>query len=328
MRSAFSLIELLVAQVIALIVVAGLLSLFVPTVQALAQNEGSVESQVRLREASHLLLRDLQGLGGAEGGSGALFVVLADGGAGGADRFRVFRRDHTVCTENLAEPGVMAVTTITPAAETATLGLVTGVCPLTAASCTAAAVVGRRMFVRSSTGAAIPLEVTAVDPGACTMTFGAAANLDAVTAYNRVFTPAVASYSALLTQLASGGANSAKLVVGSTFEYRVVGEALQRSVNGDAFETVMPEVFDIQVVPIYDLNTNDTIDAGERNVANAVGFSANAFFGAEISIVTFSKAKGGIVVAPPALIANRNLAAAPADRRYAASTILIAARNQ
>lgn len=329
-RSAFSLLELMVSQAIALIVIAGLLALFVPLVQNFAQTEGGLESQVHLREASHVILRDVQGLGGADGGTGSLFAVLQDGGATGPDRFRVFRRDHTICTENLAEPGVMALSAINAGAKSVTLGNVAGVCPLTSATCTPAMVTGRKLLVRSANVPSLPLVVTAADAATCTITFAAGSNTGATAEYNAVFNTSLAAYDDVFTALAAAGSSQPVIVVGSSFEYRIdtVNGRLQRSVNGGAFTDILDGVFDIQVVPTYDLNKDgDVEDANEVDLNNSSTASPTSFFGAKISIVTFAGAKNGMAIAPPSTIANRNLGTAPGNRRYAASTVFIAARN-
>ena len=287
-KGAFSLLEVMVSQAIALIVITGLMALFVPLVQSFAQTEGGLESQVRLREASHVILRDVQGLGGADGGTGSLFAVLSDGGTNGPDRFRVFRRDHTICTENLAEPGVMALSAITAAAKTVKLGQVAGVCPLTSATCTPAMIIGRKLLVRSANLPSLPLVVTAADSSAanCTLTFSAAANTSAVAEYNAVFSTTLTTYDDVWSSLAATGVSQPVIVVGSSFEYRLdtVNGRLQRSVNGGGFNDILDGVFDIQVVPTYDLNRDgDVDDANEVDLNNTSTASPTAEPRSELS---------------------------------------------
>jgi hypothetical protein len=281
---------------------------------------------VRLREASHVLLRDVQGLGGAEGGGGALFVVVSDGGANGPDSFRAFRREHSVCTESLAEPGILAVTALTSVG-TATVAPAAGVCPLLQPSCAARFVVGRRLLVKNPAGVALPLSATSVDTAACTISFGATSNTGAASEFNRIYSLALTDYAGVLATLGPTTSSQSQIVIGSTFEYRVRSDTLERSVDGNAFEAVLPGVYDIQVVPAYDVDRNGVVSDGERDVNNALRLAPSSFFGANISIVTFTSAKGAATVAPPTTLANRHFGNAPRERRYAGSSIFVAARN-
>ena len=107
----------------------------------------------------------------------------------------------------------------------------------------------------------------------------------------------------------------------------MVGDALERSVDGNAFEAVLAGVYDIQVVPAYDVDRNGVVSDSERDVNNALRLAPSSFFGASISIVTFTGAKGAAAVPPPRQLANRVFSNAPGERRYAGSSIFVAARN-
>ena len=65
-----TLIELIVAQVVVSIIAAGMFTLIGAMTRSFHEEQGATEAQVRLREASSVLLRTLQGIGGSEGQGG------------------------------------------------------------------------------------------------------------------------------------------------------------------------------------------------------------------------------------------------------------------
>lgn len=330
-----SLIELMISQVIMLVLLAGLVGLVVSLIRALHSGTGHAEAQVRLREASHLFLRDLQGLGGDEGGRAADLVTVIDGGATAADQLTVFKRDSTICGGDLPVLGVPGITTVVNGTP----------CPILATgACTAAALEHQRVMVRGKQRS-IVLLVDAVDVGTCSLTFSAGGpNADAVAKYLADHSQAgVTDLPTVLTSL-GGIAGSSTLLFGMTLEYRIGGtgpaNVLQRRVNSvdpAGFVDVLKDTLDLQVMRGFDLNRDGALQDEEFETdpgfgaavaaAGASGASADTFVGVKIGLVTFAKTVDGIVVAPPALFGNRNLSGLPSDRRYRSSFVFAAARN-
>ena len=92
-----TLIEVMVSQTIALILIAALTSLVVMMVTRLSSETNVSDAQVRLRQASHAILRDSQGIGGELSQNGDLVIVEEADGLDGSDAFTLFKRDESVC---------------------------------------------------------------------------------------------------------------------------------------------------------------------------------------------------------------------------------------
>jgi Tfp pilus assembly protein PilW len=326
-----TLLEVVCAQAIVLIVIAGMLSLFVPLMRHFNDEEGLVDARIKLREATDLFSRDVQSIGGADGRAGYLFVRLSDGGATAPDSFRVFKRLQGVCTGS-TDPG--ALIAADPFSTDTAMQLVAGACPIAATgNCTPAILVGRKLLLRGPRRS-IPLLVTSADPITCHIGFGdAASNAAVVTEYNTITGTALTSITDVLSDVLSPADYAAGkrgiVVVGSTFEYRVQAEALERSVNGGPFTPILSGVYDLQVVNAYDANGDQVISANELDDAGpVVGASPESFFGAQIGVITFGAARAGLNVPPPATFGNRTLTSPPGGRRYRTTTVFTAARNR
>ena len=139
-----SLIEVMSSQVIVIILITGLVSLVAAMAKKLNSETNVSDAQVRLRQATHLLLRDTQGIGGDAALSGDL-VSVVDNVANavdadvGTDILTVFKRDESVCN------GGMNVTFAS-----ASKVSVNGTCAIATTSCSTAELQGRRIVDRKS----------------------------------------------------------------------------------------------------------------------------------------------------------------------------------
>lgn len=330
-RRGFSLVEVMVSQVIALIVISGSLSLVVPLLRNFGEQEGAVEAQIRLREVSHVILRDVQGIGGGDGRAGSLFTLVADGGAFGSDQMRIFKRAQGLCTGQI-DPGSLAVRgspgvnlTVQLDGTSADLHAVDDECPMRVLSNCSEALLADHEVLVSGPGGAAAMRISSVNASSCRIQLNPNANPNVVADYNRTHGTSIAN----INQLFDAIATPASLIIGSTFEYRVVAETLERSVDGGPFKSILPGVHDLQVVRAFDVDNDGLVSAGEWDeTGTLVGATPFNFFGAKVGIVTFGGARAGVENRPPVKFGNRNLTAAPVDRRYRSSFIFAAARNR
>jgi hypothetical protein len=327
----------MISQAIMIVLLTGLIGLVVALIRALHANSGQSDAQIRLRQASHLFLRDLQGLGGDVGARAADIVTVIDGGTTGPDQLSIFKRDSTVCNGEVAVDGVPA--------PTLTLKATPGpppVCPILAAGpCSEAGLVGQRVIVRGKQRS-IVLVVDAVDAAACKLTFGAGgANATAVAKYIADHpTPVVTSLATVLTSL-GGLANTSSVLFGTSLDYRIEDTRLQRRVNSispTGFQNVLFDTVDMQIARGFDLNRNGALDANELEhepgftaalaAAGGAGANASNFMGVQISLMTSAKASDGVIAPPPLVFGNHVLGTQSSDKRYRWSSIFAAARNQ
>ena len=176
-----TLIEVMVSQVIALVLISGVFALMVATMRSFHANNASVEAREVLRQTSHALMRDLQALGGADGRAGELLGFI-DGGNGAPDSFWVFKTNPGLCGGEMS----------TVASPTNALGIsAASGCPFstTTPTCLSSAIAGSYVSVAGDRGTVIAL-VSSVDDAACELTFDDSDNAAAIAAYNASFSPA------------------------------------------------------------------------------------------------------------------------------------------
>jgi len=325
----FTLVELIVSQVIVGIIAAGVFGLIAAQTQSFHSNWSATEAQVRLREATHLMLRDAQGLGDVSQGAGEM-IGFVDGGSGDADELFVYRNDVALCQ------GGLGVDTV--AGDTLQLTLVdydldgTDDCPIddAATNCPSAELVGSSALVIGDGPLAehAVLLVTAANAGTCSVTFADGANGN----YKQFFDvahPDLPSQSSVSDVIAAVGS-----VTGVSFGNRMhfyvnaPRENLMRMVNAQAETVVVEGIRDLQVQAAHDVDNNDVIANTEwRSTATLTDATAFNFRAMRIGLMAFANSKRSIEVAPPNIFGNRDHSAAPGGRRYRQSFVIAAARN-
>ena len=315
-----TLVEVMISQAIAIVVISAMMSVVVAMVNKLQSEVATSDAQVNLRQVSHLLLRDTQGVGSSAGSTAGDFVIIQDGGATAPDSFTLFRRDESVCG------GSLPVANST--GNVLNVDNVGGACPIPSASCTIADIEGRTMMVLGSNGQAIMMTGhNATGGSSCKVNYPTGLQAgDVVAAYNSAYSPAAANINKVFDQLLP-----IQILAGSGFTYRIDRTGgrnmLQRSVNNSAtFSDILDNVFDLQVQRVFQTGTVTSIV--NEGAALPTGVVADDFIGLRIGIVTFARSIDGLTVAPPATFGNRNLTTAPENRRYRASFIFTAARNR
>ena len=318
-----SMLEVIVTQAIVIILATGLISLVVAMVKKLHSETAVSDSQVHLRQGSHLLLRDLQGSSKSYSRMGGL-IDIVDGGGAGSDSILVFKKDESLCN------GQLTVTGNDPN-DVGVLIDDTNGCPLSndpASGCFEGELANRTvLLIGNDSAALIP---TQVGGGSCRFIFPNGASDFGVDAWNATHPANPAGD----VQDILDAVQPTQILIGSSYGYRLNGNTLERSIDAlAAWEPVIDRVFDLQFERIYDVNRNGLIDSGEIISASAsvplpAGFSGDNFLGVRIGIVTFSRANDSLNVRPPPTFSNRNLSAAPTGRRYRSSFVLAAVRNE
>lgn len=321
-----SLIELLTSQVIVAIIAAGMFAVIGGLTRSYHSEYGASEAQVRLREASHVLLRTLQGIGGADGRAGDL-VYTTDGGATAPDSLTVFRADFGTCGGVQSVDAVDGVNLRLVQTDLDGDGYVD--CPIDhLVGCSATELEGKVVMVEGTSRSA-QLLLTNVNTSPCQLTFNSGALQGLlVGAYNAHFGAAATNVNDVFADLSSVQA----VRMGSTFTFTVDPhtDRLMRSINGQAPEGILDGVYDLQVVTAHDLPPGDgVIDAGEWNVNGALsGATPDNFYGVRVGLVTYGESRDGIEKELPPSFGNRTLIGAPGGRRYRTSWIFAAARNR
>jgi prepilin-type N-terminal cleavage/methylation domain-containing protein len=320
-----TLIELLVAQVIVGIIAAGMFALIGGMTRSFHEEHGAAEAQIRLREASSVLMRSLQGIGGNEGKAGYL-VMRDDGGPDAADSLSVFRADYGVCG------GVQAVLSVEGGnrlrlAQHDFDGDTFPDCPLeNMVGCRMDDITGRVLLVEGQTRSA-QLLVTAADDSTCELTLGTSAVQSLqLQRYRDHFGSSASTPANVISEL--GAVQAARF--GNAMTFSVADNALWRTVNGANLTRILSGVYDLQIVTAHDLPPGDgAITAAEWNHDGALtGASPDNFFGVRVGLITYGQARGGIEQPAPQVFANRFHNAAPKERRYRASWMFAAARNR
>lgn len=327
---AASLIEVMVSQAIAVTLIAGLSSLVVAMVKKMHAETAVSDSQGRLRQASHLLLRDLQGIGGgslASATSTGGFVRVVDGGANAPDELEVFRRDESICGGSLTV-AMASGTNVTAN----TTGVATGGCPFfpTNTICVESDFETRQVVV---IGASSPFRANMV-----------AANAHSNEAQCLINFPAGSqpSGSPSISSLAP-----TNILFGTSFYYKIDSTDSQhpklvRRIGSGPFTVVADDVYDLQVERIYDFANPGVIDqtsptdatdevvtatCSDSSCALPTGAADSNFTGINVGLVAFARAADGREQPPPSTFSNRTHSSAPTGRRYRASVVFASARN-
>lgn len=325
-----SLIEVMISQSIAIIVISAMMAIVVAMVNKLQSEVASSDANVNLRQASHLLLRDTQGIGSSAGATAGDFIIIRDGGSSAADSFTIFRRDEAICGGSLPITGTTTEHLIVDnKAGPPSPGNPDGTCPFAEenkASCPADEVRDRELMVLGLDGRAVM--ISGHKPDGCTILYpGGTQATDVVAAYNALYDPDVSDVESLFPAL-----NPIQVLSGSGFTYRLdeARSVLQRSTDfGRTFRDVLDGVFDLQVQRVY-VNLDERCFRSEGEPL-CPGFTDDDFVGLRIGLVTFARAADALTVPPIdsfGRFANRNLTSAPGGRRYRGTFILTAARNR
>jgi hypothetical protein len=320
------LIEVMVSQAIALIVLTALLALVVAMVSKLQSESVASDAQVRLRQTSHLLLRDTQGVGSSSGAGAGDFYFVKDGGVSAADEFTVFKRDEAVCGGGVAVTKNDGVTVEAKDIDTDPTATTDMECPLGLAGCSAADIAGVASLIVGTTTSVSLLGGTS--GASCKFTFPTGSQAtDATSAYNARFGSSESNLGGVLSDVFGAG-GTGQVLFGSSFTYRVQGTVLQRSTNGGAsFADVLDNVLDLQVERVY-RNTDGTLCIVSRTTGVAHSCIEDNFLGLRLGVVTFATGQDGLSVPPPATFANRTHSTAANGRRHRASVVFSASRNR
>lgn len=315
-----SLIEVMVSQSIAIVVISAMMAIVVAMVNKLQSEVAVSDANVALRQVSHLLLRDTQGIGSSSGATAGDFILIGDGGSTGPDTFTIFRRDESICGGSLpVKDSNGVVLRLDDVGNPPT-------CPFKfPASCDPGEVEDRTLMVLGKTGQAVMMTANTANAASCGVNYpnGKQAG-DVLAVYNATYDPDVGNINNLFNQMVP-----IQILAGSGFTYRLDSKrnVLQRSTNGGvSFTDILDGVFDLQVQRVFQKDsTTHFISEGQALPADV---TRDDFIGLRIGLVTFGRAVDGLNVPPPARFANRDLSSAPKNRRYRASFILTAARNR
>lgn len=315
-RRGLSLLEVMVSQSIALIVITGMVSMVGFMVKKLNAETKVSDAQVRLRQVSHLLLRDSQGVGGDLASAGDV-VLVTDGGVSAPDEYRLFKRDESVCGGGLSvskTPGNVIK-----------FGDVSGGCPIGLDFCLAKELEGRAALVIGKRSATMTGQ-SATGGGACKLNFPTGKQGDDfVEGFNQQYGASEGNVNGVLNAI-----DPTQVLFGSSFIYRLQGSTLQRSNDGGAtFTNILDNVFDLQVQREFLLADGVTIHRTSKSSGDEDFATEGAtFLGLRIGLITFATSADGLEVLPPQIFGNRNHSGAPGARRYRASFVFAAARNR
>ena len=321
-RHGMSLVEVMVSQTIALVVITAMMSLVVAMVKRMQSETAASDAQVRLRQASHLLLRDTQGIGGSSSSSGDL-VFIVDGGSGAADEFTIFKRDESVCGGGLELTGIAGVNIAFTTVDIDPTSGVNEQCPVDRPLCPASELAGRTAQVVGPFKSIAMTGHTAT-ASSCMLNFpkGQQAT-DVVASYNARFGASMTAISQVLGEI-----GPTQVLFGSSFTYRVRNNTLQRSTDRVEFIDVLTNVFDLQVLRVYATAAGTTVDVPvSTGAALPAGITEEKFLGLRLGLVTFAATQDGMAVAPPSTFGNRTLVGT-AGFRYRASFVFAASRNR
>lgn len=322
-RRGLTLIEVMVSQAIALVVISAMMAIVVAMVNKLQAEVAVSDAQVRLRQVSHLLLRDTQGVGASSGSSAGDFIAIFDGGNNAPDSFTLFRRDESICgggigvdtsIANNGKPNSHDGVNLYPDA--------TNGCPFALPTCPRDELNGRSLFVLGKKGSAMMVGHNAKT---CKITYPTGKQAkDIVDRYNAQTGTSANNINQMFDEM-----GPIQILAGSGFTYRLdqARNVLQRSTDdGATFIDILDGVFDLQVERVFQ-TAGEPVFRSEGEALPA-GVSNENFIGLRIGLVTFSRSADGLNVPPPAKLANRDLSAAPQNRRYRASFVVTAARNR
>ena len=317
-----SLLEVMISQTMALIVISAMLSLVVSMVKRMQSETAASDAQVRLRQATHLLLRDTQGIGGSSGASGDL-VFIVDGGTGAADEFTIFKRDESVCGGGLSLTGTSGVNIDFAKVDIDPTAGVNLKCPVELPTCPASELAGRSAQLVGPSRS-IAMTGHSANGSSCKLNFPTGKQAgDVVGAYNQRFGASKSNISGVLSEI-----GPTEVLFGSSFTYRVRNTTLQRATDGVTFVDVLTNVFDLQVLRVYAKNDGTTVDVAlATGSALPPGVAEGDFLGLRLGLVTFARTQDGMSVAPPSTFGNRTLTGV-VGLRYRASFVFAASRNR
>lgn len=330
-----TLIEVMISQTIAIVVISAMMAVVVAMVNKLQSEVATSDANVNLRQVSHLLLRDTQGIGSSAGSTAGDFIIIRDGGVNAADSFTIFRRDESICGGSLPLTGTFGVNLqVDENAGPATPADTNGTCPFAAgnsAFCSAAELSDADLMVLGLDGKAVMMTGHNAQSTTCRIGFPPGQQgSDVVAAYNALYDPDVSNINQVF---GAGALNPVQLLSGSGFTYRLDASrnVLQRSTDfGRNFRDILDGVFDLQVQRVF-VNVGGRCFLSE-GAPLCPGFTTDDFIGLRIGLVTFARAMDLLSVPPPVdsggLFANRNLTSVPGNRRYRGTFILTAARNR
>jgi hypothetical protein len=305
-----------------------MMAIVVAMVNKLQAEVATSDAQVNLRQVSHLLIRDTQGIGSSSGATAGDFIIIADGGTNGPDTFTIFRRDESICGGSLPvtdnSGNNLNIDKVGPG----------GSCPFAAANasfCNDLEITDRELMVLGVDGKAIMMtgHNATAQGNACRIVYPTGQQAgDVVAAYNAAYDPNVSNINQLFGPV-PGGLGPIQILSGNGFTYRLdTGRnVLQRSTDfGKSFRDILEGVFDLQVQRVFQQgDVTHFVNEGTPLPANV---TKDDFIGLRIGLVTFARAVDGLNIPPPSTFGNRDLSAAPKSRRYRASFILTAARNR
>lgn len=327
----FSLIELMVAQVMVLVISGSIFIFIASMTKTYHTQEANTASRTSLRHATAVMLRDLQAIGGEHGAAGDL-VTVTDGGSGASDQLELVKVNNAICP-NLANIG--------PSNKRVSIGKVGSDCPWEVGNpaCTKPMLVGRDLIV-SGTAHSVKLRTTTVDNGgSCRIHFGN--NTANVAAFNTrtgnkvCGGGACGNVQAVLAAIGTGAVS-----VASSYEYRVGAEGLERRVDGAPWQLAVPGVRDMQLAEAHDLNSDGVIAANEwagragapasRGALSVSGVAASAqtYFGAEVVLMTSNRVADRDPGPPPASLMNHTLTGLPSGHIFRTARVFAAARNR
>jgi Tfp pilus assembly protein PilW len=322
-----TLIEVMVSQTIAIVLIAALTSLVVAMVGRLNSETNVADAQVRLRQASHVILRDAQGIGGELSQSGDLVVITEGDGLLGSDTFTLFKRDESVCGGGVTLGGRSGVTLdVAPRGTPA-------VCPIGLTGCSPAEIASHRIVVIGASES-IDLSAHLANAASCNLVLpGGGAGSQAVDDFNDKYGTAHATLNEVLDDI-----GPMAIAFGTTFRYAIGGTVdapvLVRSVNNEPSATIAENIADLQVERWFDINGDGEISPSEVVTTDTLGgvlpagATADNFLGLHIGLLAFGKAADGFVVAPPSVFSNHSTSGLPGNRRYRGSFVTAAARNR
>ena len=346
----FSLLEVMIAQVIAFIVMAGVCAMIAAFIKSYHATDGTVQAQVRMRQITHVLLRDLQAVGGSDGSAGEL-VVVTDGGTNGPDTIDIFKKNE-LCA-GLEIIGVSG--------DDIQLGVVGGgVCDASFfdSQCPAS---NLEYIALKSKDAGDSVRVSGtLNQSNCLFSFDSNADYNKEAAKRLeadnpgAFSPSD-DMSEAVTFLVKeldycNETLSSKcpfIYVGNRYVYSVSNEQLMRQKNSGSAQVILDSVFDLQVAQAFDLDGDGVLCDNPSSctpyeyAGRATGQTADPsslsppgtaknFLGVEVIVVTYARSKDNITHWPPNSLFNRvyNMTPDEKARRYRWSKMFMAARNR
>lgn len=347
----FSLLEVLIAQVIAFIVMAGVCAMIAAFIKSYHATDGTVQAQVRMRQITHVLLRDLQAVGGSDGSAGEL-VVVEDGGTSGPDSIDIFKKNELCAGLQIVEINNTQIQFGRTDGNTCDATFFDSKCP--ASNIEYIALKGK------DTGDSVRI-TGSLNQTNCLFSFNnnlaynkeAAKRLEA--SNPGAFSPSDDMREALTflvgdPSVECNGTITYKcpfMYVGNRYRYSVANEQLFRQKNSEAPKIILDSVYDLQVAQAFDLDGDGVIcdnptscspyeyagrtvgQTADPAALSPVGTARN-FLGVEVIVVTYARAKDNISHWPPNSLFNRTYSMTPDEkaRRYRWNKMFMAARNR